>query len=192
LQADAPIILYDPVLGVSEFFMVEFRTRRRPNGGLYDTGVAGTGMCLWQIQQDGNKNPTAIPNVTGNAVVHLGSPSLSLGGNGVWGGGTTTPNLRRLDGTLLPLRIAVRPFNPDDGSITIEWFWAEGIWVDFNYGGFLEFGTFDFPFNTLAEGVAGVPWDGTLWIKPGSTPETMTIAKRMRIEAFSGVVTIGR
>lgn len=73
------------------------------------------------------------------------------------------------------------------------------IWVDFSYGGFLEFGTFTFPFNTVIEGVnaittfvdtavLGFP---TLYIKAGSRNERPTISKRMRIEACGGTVRIG-
>lgn len=67
------------------------------------------------------------------------------------------------------------------------------VWVDFNYGGFLQFGTFTFPYSTLAQGTNGVPVGGTILIKTsGSTPETMTISKPMTIVAFDGLATIGR
>ena len=43
------------------------------------------------------------------------------------------------------------------------------VWVDFNYGGFLQFGTFVFPDKTLALGVSTVPAGGTINIKPGNS-----------------------
>ena len=64
--------------------------------------------------------------------------------------------------------------------------------MDFNYFGFFEFGLFDFPFNTLTEGLNAVSYGGSLNIKSGSTPETAAIAKRMTIQAFGGPVTLGR
>jgi M6 family metalloprotease-like protein len=191
LQADGPVILYDPERGEGEFFMLEFRTRERPNGGVYDTGVAGTGLCVWHIKQDSNKNPVPIPNVTGHAVVHRGSPDFDLGGNFVWASGASTPNLAWLDGTQLPSRLMVRPFDLSAGTISVEWLWEELVWVKFDYSGF-EFGTFDFPFNTLAEGMNDVAWGGVLKLKSGSSSERGTFTKRMDLHAYGGPVTIGR
>ncbi len=72
------------------------------------------------------------------------------------------------------------------------------IWVDFS-AGFPELGTFTFPFNTVIEGVNAITTFvdtavldfSTLYIKAGSRNETLTISKRMRIEACGGVVRIG-
>ena len=111
----------------------------------------------------------------------------------VWGSGVTTPNLRWLDGTEMPVKIYVHPFSEGDGSITVEWLRDETRWVDFAYPGFLpEFGTFDQPYNTFAEGTDKVSHGGTLKIKTGSSVETGTVVKRMTIEAYGGPVTIGR
>ena len=70
------------------------------------------------------------------------------------------------------------------------------IWVDFDYAG-EEFGTYSFPYNTLAEGVihilvgVGASELPSLWIQAGSTSETMTITKPMAIHACNGSVIIG-
>ena len=69
------------------------------------------------------------------------------------------------------------------------------IWVDFDTP-LLEFGSFVFPFDTIAEGVnriqdevvADIP---VLNVQPGSTSETLTISKAMIIRACAGNVTIG-
>ena len=66
------------------------------------------------------------------------------------------------------------------------------VWVDFNHQGPFEFGTFAFPYKTLAEGLNTIAYNGTLKIKAGSANETATITKGMRIEAYGGPVTIGR
>jgi hypothetical protein len=65
------------------------------------------------------------------------------------------------------------------------------VWVDFSHRG-TELGTFELPFNTLSEGVNAVIEGGILRIKAGSGNEPLTISKKMRIEAFGGIVTIGR
>ena len=114
------------------------------------------------------------------------------GGNLLWGSGVTTPYLRWLDGTATATRIFVRSFSPGDPTITVEWLAEGDVWVDFAYPGLFEFGTFDLPYNTFAEGITKVPHGGTLKIKAGATNETGTVSKRVRIEAYGGPVSIGR
>ena len=108
----------------------------------------------------------------------------------LWTSGTTTPALRWSDGAVTRAKIAVRPFAAGDGSIVFEWLNEEERWVDFAFLGF-ENGSFFNPFNTLAEGVAAVPYGGFLNIKSGSRFETASISKRMTIQAIGGPVTIG-
>jgi hypothetical protein len=65
-------------------------------------------------------------------------------------------------------------------------------WVDFNYTGGGQNGSYNTPFATLAQGVSAVPSGLTILIKTaGSSPETMTITKPMTINAFNGPATIG-
>jgi hypothetical protein len=66
------------------------------------------------------------------------------------------------------------------------------VWVDFNYPGPTQLGSFDLPYNTLAGGLNAVAYDGTLKIKAGSRNETASITRKMTIEAYGGPVTIGR
>jgi hypothetical protein len=69
----------------------------------------------------------------------------------------------------------------------------EPIWVDFTYLGSLQFGNYELPFQTLAQGVSAVSPGGTILIKTaGSSPETMTITKPMVIGAIGGPATIGQ
>jgi len=73
------------------------------------------------------------------------------------------------------------------------------VWADLDYSGFFEFGTFDFPFNTTVEGVNAITNTidtnlidfPVLHIKASARAETLTISKRMRIEACGGLVRIG-
>lgn len=64
------------------------------------------------------------------------------------------------------------------------------VWVDFAYVGF-ENGAFDTPFNTLAEGQIAVPLGGIVRIKAGSSSETLTLSKAMRLESFDGSALVG-
>jgi hypothetical protein len=66
------------------------------------------------------------------------------------------------------------------------------VWVDFTYGGFFQTGSYDFPYKTLAQGVAAVPVGGTIaFRKSGSSSETMRITKAMTLVAVGGPARIG-
>jgi M6 family metalloprotease-like protein len=339
-QANAPVILYDPLGDPNEYFMLEYRTPTSPVGSGFDRNVAGSGLVIWHVRQDTGKNPERVtdlalgplpgqpnwrwcekcqglvyggsqgpgpcaeggthvtagslpyqlvfqsdgpgqhdwrwcnkcqglffgggvsvsacpvggrhdptgsfdyslvidapdtagqtgwrwcrkcqslfygPNqpdsncaadgsihdgsasglynvvttTSGVAVFTEGAPDLQHGGNHVWAGGVTTPNLRWLDGTAMPVRIYVHPFAPGDGSITVEWLREETVWVEFGYTG-LERGTFENPYHLFGEGVGAVPHGGTVRVKRGNNRETVSISKRVRVEAYDGPVTIGR
>jgi subtilase family serine protease len=70
--------------------------------------------------------------------------------------------------------------------------YSGAVWVDFNYTGGTQDGTYTFPFKTLAQGVTAVSASGNLWIKTaGSSAETMTITKAMAIRAYNGAATVG-
>jgi hypothetical protein len=189
---DAPVILYDPARGVSEFFLVEYRTSTSPWGAGYEDNLPSNGLGIWHVVHDANKNLQEWANV-GQSVWLEGQPDLQRGEDNhlLWTGSTTTPALRWSDGTVTRATILVRPFSTGDASLTFEWRNVEERWVDFAYGGF-ESGSFANPFNTLAEGLNAVPHGGMLNIKPGSSSETATISKRMTIRAVGGPVTLGQ
>jgi hypothetical protein len=65
------------------------------------------------------------------------------------------------------------------------------VWVKFDFAG-AEYGTQSNPYNTLAEGIGTVNAGGTVRIFAGSTPGAYRITKHSRLEAFGGVVHIGR
>jgi len=67
------------------------------------------------------------------------------------------------------------------------------VWVDFNYGGSSQSGTYATPYSTLAQGTNAVATGGNIWIRSaGSSAETMTITKRMQINAYNGAATVGK
>lgn len=66
------------------------------------------------------------------------------------------------------------------------------VWVDFNYNGSSQTGTYADPYSTLSQGTSAVASGGTIWIRTaGSTSVTPTISKAMTINAFNGAATIG-
>lgn len=66
------------------------------------------------------------------------------------------------------------------------------VWVDFNYTGAFQLGTFTFPYKLLASGISAVASGGVINIKPGSSSETFTnINKPMQIRSVGGTATVG-
>ncbi|MCP4548473.1 MAG: hypothetical protein GY835_18605, partial [bacterium] len=68
---------------------------------------------------------------------------------------------------------------------------ATDVWVHFAYQG-TENGSFEYPYNTLAEGLAAVPSGGILTIKKGTSAETLVINQNVTITSWGGRVTIGQ
>jgi subtilase family serine protease len=71
--------------------------------------------------------------------------------------------------------------------------YAGPIFVDFNYTGSVQNGSYDFPYKTLAGGVSAVSTGGTIYIRSGgsSAEPPQTITKTMNIYANDGSATIG-
>jgi subtilase family serine protease len=66
------------------------------------------------------------------------------------------------------------------------------VFVNFNYTGAIQNGTYLYPFKTLAQGTNAVSYGGTVFIiTGGSSSETMTIKKPMTITASDGASTVG-
>jgi len=70
--------------------------------------------------------------------------------------------------------------------------YAGVVWVDYNYTGSTQNGSYDAPYKTLASGVAAVASGGNIWFKTsGSSTETLTITKAMNVNSAGGSVTVG-
>jgi hypothetical protein len=193
-NSTAPIILYDPVRGTNEFFILEYRTPTSPVGSGYDANVAASGLAVWHIKQDANHNAVAVPTLDGlnfdKVVWNEGPPSFQRGTSTLWGSGSVSTNLSWLGGAGTSTHLHVLPYNVGNGSITVEWLSAADTWVDFNWGA-PNSGTFAAPYNTLAAGLAHVSYGGTLNFKTGSTHETNNIIEPMLLKAYNGPVLIG-
>jgi len=69
---------------------------------------------------------------------------------------------------------------------------TKAVYVDFNYNGSPQLGTYDYPFQTLAQGTNAVTSGGTIIFKTaGSSPETMRISKPMTIISIGGQASVG-
>jgi hypothetical protein len=67
------------------------------------------------------------------------------------------------------------------------------VWVDFNYNGSPQLGTYDNPYKTFAQGTTAAPAGGSLFIKGASSSAvTVRLTKPVSIVALGGPVTIGR
>lgn len=124
VRPDAPLILYDPQRGAREFFILEYRTQFSP-GTNYDKNVCDSGLAIWHVVQDENKDPRTMPNVRqgGNPItaVYLeGRPTLIRTGATFWKSGDLTPNLLWLDGTRLDARLRVLPYDARATQINVE------------------------------------------------------------------------
>ncbi len=186
---NTPVILYDPAKGTGEYFIVEFRNNQ-VSGAHHDinitdpaqptpfTGVTN-GMAIWHISPG---NPPAY---------HEGAPDLTLGNSALWNG-QETPSLRWSNGdftatTLNPIAIV-----PDGRELIFEWITASDTWADLQHLG-AELGTFAQPFNTLGEAANAASHGGTVKFKTGgASTETLTISKRLALQALGGPVTIGQ
>jgi M6 family metalloprotease-like protein len=125
VPADASVILYDPARGTGEYFMLEYRSANQP-GLDYDENVADTGLVIWHVKQDGNKQLVTVPSLVNAGQLDMslfaeGAPDFARGGNIAWRSGATTRTLRWLDGSSTGVRVRSRSFAPTDNSITVDW-----------------------------------------------------------------------
>jgi len=84
----------------------------------------------------------------------------------------------------------VGPFPDLRAALNLTEKFARGTWVDFLYSG-VENGTFEKPYNTLAEGVAAAISGGYVFVKAGTSSETITIMKDVTIMSWGGTVIVG-
>lgn len=57
-RPDAPVLLFDPLRGSQEYYLLEYRTRQSPSAGSgFDGSVASEGLLVWHVWQDTNHLP---------------------------------------------------------------------------------------------------------------------------------------
>lgn len=164
------------------------------NGNLLLRGLKFNGLNAGaaygdDLQMDSNYPLTRFTsggNVSYGKTLNWSSTGVSTGGETVTTDSTLSTTVKSSPNTAFSLSVVANGV-PSTGVT----FYGP-VWVDFAYGGFpFELGWFDFPWNTLTEGVNAVTPGGTLAIKAGSKKETITITKAMEIIAVGGTVTIG-
>jgi hypothetical protein len=78
------------------------------------------------------------------------------------------------------------------GLISDPFSFIAPLWVDFNYTGSSESGSYVNPCKTLTNGVSAVLSGGTIFIRAGHHAESMTLTKPMFITAIGGPALIGQ
>ncbi len=72
METNGPVILYDPIRGTREFFVLEYRTTNTvSSGGGYDAQVKDNGLVIWHAQVNGagvvaDYTPTYFPGAEAN------------------------------------------------------------------------------------------------------------------------------
>lgn len=151
-----------------------------PDGGAHEAaGAPYTIPARWQIT-----------SVISEAKLSATDLTFCPGENNLWKVGERTPFLCWFDRAETAVQLYVQSARSSDGSLTVRW--ISGTWVDFHYVGDLEDGSFEYPFNTFAEGADAVTPGAALRIKSGISSETARVTKAMSIRSFGGPVTIGR
>lgn len=83
-----------------------------------------------------------------------------------------------------------------NGNASDPFGFVEPVWVDFNYKGVLELGTFSNPYKALSNGVSAVSKGETIgfksYVQPSISHETMTISKPMTLFSAGGPATVGQ
>jgi hypothetical protein len=141
---------------------------------------------------------TAAFNGTSSAtpVVAAACAVLQAAHKAAYGGAVLSPaNIRAiLRETGSPQLSGTHPATQNIGprpNLTAALPLALATWVDFAYAG-AEDGSFLQPFNTVPEGLAVVPAEGTINLRAGGTPWTGTISQNVTLRAYDGMVTVGQ
>ena len=153
---------------------------------------AGTDPCNvysysfgWHYEGDSGSHHGTLMSYPGTRIPYLSNPSVYFDGYA----------------TGVPIGETDEAHNAE--TITQRRSHCEGFrgtrfetWVDFAALP-VGFGTFEFPYDTLAEGAQNIFAVGSdsalpeMWIKTGTTDELLTISKPMRIIPCGGTVAIG-
>lgn len=143
---DSSLILYSPVHGPLEFYLLEFRTNIRPAGAAYDDNVAGgkglrlqmAGLVIWHIKTQGLGGEHVgrdveildaydAPGAKMISAFMNGSPNFSRGYGGIWNknsvpaSGVIPYPLTWLDGRGRPVKIKVGSVTNNGDNLQISW-----------------------------------------------------------------------
>jgi len=119
--------------------------------------------------------PHSITSFEGGCRAHYGPTGVSGLGNHVGASSWTYFAIMSSQGYSLPFISLDAPFV---------------VWVEFEHAG-TQIGNFQLPINTVIDAVSTLAPNGTIKLKSGTTTETLTISKPLRMEAANGSVRIG-
>jgi M6 family metalloprotease-like protein len=119
------VILYDPLRGPKEFFLLEYRSGKAA-GGSYDANVSSTGVAIWHVLHGDNKWVTRVkaernPKATVPSVFNRGAPDWRQGGNQLYNHTHGAITLKWMDGSDSGIRLRIDPPNPTGTQVTIRW-----------------------------------------------------------------------
>ncbi len=125
VAAKQPVLLYDPVRGPNEFFLVEFRSQTYKGGG-YDANVASTGVIVWHVRQKADKSLDLVPSdqdkkVQVLALFSRGAPKWEMGGGQAWTEANGPVALKWLDGAATGTKLRVGKVAADGASVSVSW-----------------------------------------------------------------------
>ena len=183
-----------------EYYLIENRQRTGRDAALPDDGLA-----IWHIDTTGSNSNQQMTRQSHYLVTLVQADGRWDLENNQNGGDSsdlyaapaytacspyTLPATPWWDGS--PSLVFIENVSASGGSMTFGFRHIPGTWVNFEYSGGWGFGTWEMPFNTLAEGVLYAPEYGNLWVVAGSSAERLTLDKPLTIRAYGGMVTIGR
>jgi len=123
----APLLLFDPMRGPREFFLLEYRTHSALG---FDQAPANSGLVVWQVVLDRANRPFAVAADRANckgatlsvpSLFVRGAPNWQLGGNKAYAGGDGPFSLKWLDGTDTGVRVTVERHEEFQWRIAIAW-----------------------------------------------------------------------
>ena len=134
----SPVVLYDPVRGAEEYFILEFRKREVPGTILSaDAEMADSqgGLAIWRVQPNAQGTLDGdFVRVSGSDTAkyaranHLGAPDARTGGSRLWRAEHGDIRLVWSDGTAwgtsTPVGVTIRvgPVSPTGGGVQVAWF----------------------------------------------------------------------
>jgi hypothetical protein len=166
------------------------------DGSLHLTGTLFNGISQGAMYGDDAQQDSNYPLVrfTGGGNVYYGR-SYNWSSTGVRTGGEVVSTEVVVPAAVLDFPAAYTVQVVANGNASAGVGFDSPVWVDFSYvsANNFYFGWYDFPYDTLASGVANVASGGTIAIKSSSmvSSETLTINKPMTIISVGGPSTIG-
>jgi hypothetical protein len=122
-----PVLLFDPMKGPREFFLLEYRTHSALG---FDQGPGSSGLVVWQVALNAANYPYPVPSDRPNckgetlqvpSLFLRGAPNWQLGGSNAYGGGDGPFSLKWLDGTDTGVRVTAERHEPFEWRISIAW-----------------------------------------------------------------------